>query len=75
MKLLHVLTIISTLSIRGLSLIGCSVRDWDLPANENGTTAGGNGALGESPENPGVYQSDEASRSSAAQSQSSAPAA
>jgi len=65
MKLLHLLTIVGILSIGGIALIGCQASDQNLPANENGTTAGGNGAFGESPENPGVYQRDDASRSSA----------
>ena len=66
MKLLHVLTIVGILSIGSFALIGCQASDPDLPANENGTAAGGNGAFGESPENPGVYQSDHVSRPSAA---------
>ncbi|HEX4793868.1 MAG TPA: hypothetical protein VH370_08760 [Humisphaera sp.] len=65
MKLLHVLAIVSTLSIGGFALIGCQSSDQNLPANENGTTAGGNGAFGESPENPGVYQRDDVSHTSA----------
>lgn len=54
-----------SLALGSLALTGCeSSNQSDLPRDERGTTAGGNGAFGESPARPGDYSSDSSSSSS-----------
>ena len=48
-----------TLAVGALTLVGCGSNQSDLPPNERGTTAGGNGAFGESPAQPGEYSSSD----------------
>jgi hypothetical protein len=44
------------LAVGACSMVGCeSPNQTDLPSNERGTTAGGNGAFGENPARPGDY--------------------
>lgn len=56
MKRLITLTAALCIGLAGLSLVACeSDNSNNLPPGENGATAGGNGAFGENPGQPGDY--------------------
>ena len=72
MKRLMSLFAVASLAVGGLVLAGCDSSSENLPPNERGAYAGGNGAFGESPVNPGVYSSDSGSQSTTQPSQNTA---
>jgi hypothetical protein len=53
---LSALLIALSISLGGISLIGCSNNQ---PPEDQGSTAGGNGAFGESPARPGSHAGDQ----------------
>jgi len=56
MKRLITLTAVVCLGVAGLSLVACeSDNSNNAPPDQNGVTAGGNGAFGENPDRPGDY--------------------
>jgi hypothetical protein len=65
---LTTLAVVATLALGSFALVGCeSENQTDLPRDKSGYTAGGNGAFGENPAQPGDYSY---SNSSAGQSSS-----
>lgn len=74
MKRLMSFAAAASLAVGGVVLAGCESSNENLPPNERGAYAGGNGAFGESPVNPGVYTSGNGSQSTTQPSQNTAHA-
>lgn len=55
MKRLMSFVAAASLAVGGLVLAGCETSNENLPPDERGAYAGGNGAFGENPVNPGAY--------------------
>ena len=62
------------LLVGGFSLVGCeSNNQSNLPPDEQGATAGGNGAFGENPARPGDYDYGQHANNSSAVTPSTQP--
>jgi hypothetical protein len=57
----HLLSFVAAMSLAlgGISMVGCATNDANMPPEDRGSTAGGNGAFGESPARPGSYSGDQ----------------
>ena len=58
MKRLLIFVAGTSLVLGTLSLSGCAYNDRNMPEDNQGATAGGNGAFGEDPARPGSYTGD-----------------
>jgi hypothetical protein len=56
MKAISLFVVLTAMAVSVFSVVGCSSSN--QPAADQGSTAGGNGAFGESPARPGSHEGD-----------------